>query len=687
MYFIYNECILFKGAVNMYLKDDLFDLSNTVFNHLPFPTFMTNRDGHIIWWSREAERQFGYQLEDLQGSKAPLFNEHTYGHLTANWETILHQDEPIRFSPVTLYSKDKNSTKTSIVVKSIFLNDDHYVFFQIESNTIQDTEESSFLELQLLKKGLSKSFMVAYLDKEGLILHANEMFLKRSNWTPKRIIGKTFWQLFPNTSQHIAIADKIMSTLQKGQVFQDTVEKMTKSGESYWVELIAIPITNTENHTLYHLLLEEEITEKKLIQSRLEQIAYVDTETGLLSRHRLEENVDEYIQDDKYFSFVSLSIDQFYTLKEIFNDQTESQLLNEFTKRLKIYFEESIIARAGRNEFTIITTLGEWFIQGFVHYLKQNPIYLDNKIVAITVSGAITRYPEDQQSYLHLLKANDMKIQRVKLEGGGMIASLSSSDHHKLTRRAQIEKRLLEALNHRNLHVLYLPQKDVLTNKITSVEALVRWEDDILGIVSPEELIPIAEETGLINEIGAFMLEKVCEQAAIWQQKGIPLKVSFNSSIREFRDKNMVKTIRNVLEKYKCPPELLQIEFTEKFALEAEAEKSIIQQMQTLQQDGVVFVLDDFGTGYASLRYLQLLPISKLKIDKSFVSSIIQQEKLQKLIQGLIQFGQSLDVHVVAEGVETGEQYELLKQMGCDSAQGFYISRPIPAEEVEALLK
>ncbi|SES01519.1 EAL domain-containing protein [Psychrobacillus sp. OK032] len=671
----------------MYLKDELLDLSNTVFSHLPFPTFMTNRDGQIIWWSREAEKQFGYHLEDLQGPRAPLFNEHTYGHLTANWESILHQDDPVRFSPVILYSKDRHPMKTSIVAKSILLNDDYYVFFQIESNTIQDTESSSFAELQLLKKGLSKSFMVAYLDQEGLILHANEMFLKRSNWTPKRIIGKTFWQLFPNSSHHIAIADKIIDTLQKGQIFQDTVEKITKDGVSYWVNLIALPITNTENNTLYHLLLEEEITEKKLIQTRLEQIAYVDTETGLMSRHRLEELVNEFIQNDKYFSFVFLSIDQFYTLKEIFNDQTESQLLNEFTKRLKIYFEESIVARAGRDEFAIITTLGEWYIQGFIQYLKQNPIYLDNKVVPITVSGAITRYPEDQQTYLHLLKATDTKIQKVKLEGGGMIANLSPSDHHKLTRRAQIEKRLLEALNQQDLHVLYLPQKDLLTNKITAVEALVRWDDDVLGIVSPEELIPIAEETGLINKIGSFMLEKVCEQAAIWQQKGIPIKVSFNSSIREFRDKNMVKTIRTILDKYNCSPKLLQIEFTEKFALEAEAEKSIIGQMQTLQQDGVVFVLDDFGTGYASLRYLQLLPISKLKIDKSFVSSIMQQERLQKLVQGLIQFGQSLDVDVVAEGVETEEQYALLKQMGCDSVQGYYISRPIPAEDVEALLK
>ena len=382
-----------------------------------------------------------------------------------------------------------------------------------------------------------------------------------------------------------------------------------------------------------------------------------------------------------------IGIDQFYTLKEIFNDQTETKMLNEFTKRLKIYFEDSIIARSGRDDFAIVTPLSDWYIQGFANYLKQNPIYLDSKIIPITVSGAITRYPEDQQSYLHLLKATTNTIQKVKLEGGSMIATLSKSDHSKLSRKVQIEKRLLEALNHRDLHVMFLPQQDVKTGtRITSVEALVRWEDSVLGTVSPEELIPIAEETGLINEIGQFMLEKSCEQAAIWAQKGMPIKVSFNSSIREFRDKNMVKTIRKVLEKYKCSPELIQIEFTEKFALEAEAEKAIVQQIQKLQQDGIVFVLDDFGTGYASLRYLQMLPIGKLKIDKSFINSVTKHEKLEKLVQGLVQFGQSLDLQVVAEGVENAEQFALLKRVGCDAVQGYYISPPISAEEVERML-
>ncbi|MEK3978899.1 EAL domain-containing protein [Psychrobacillus sp. FSL K6-2836] len=670
----------------MFLKEESLDLSNTVFSHLPTPSFMTNNEGKIVWWSQEAEKQFGYSINDLQDTDVPLFTDYTQGHFTANWEAILHTEDPFEVSPVVLYSKDKKAIKTSIVAKSFAWQDMRYVLFQIKTDTNNLMELSAFHELQLIKKGLSDSFMLLYIDREGLIMHANDKFLKKSAWTPKRIIGKSFWQLLPDNPENIAIGNQIITKLRDGKVFQAAVEKITKDGTIYWVNLLGIPVSNTQNNTPYFLLLEEEITEKKLMQTKLEQIAYVDTETGLLSRHRLEEVVNEYIEEKKSFSFVFISIDQFYTLKEIFNDQTETKMLNEFTKRLKIYFEDSIIARSGRDDFAIVTPLSDWYIQGFSNYLKQNPIYLDSKIIPITISGAITRYPEDQQSYLHLLKATTNTIQKVKLEGGSMIATLSKSDHSKLSRKVQIEKRLLEALNHNDLHVMFLPQKDVKTGAITSVEALVRWEDSVLGTVSPEELIPIAEETGLINEIGQFMLEKSCEQAAIWQRKGIPIKVSFNSSIREFRDKNMVKTIRKVLEKYNCSPELIQIEFTEKFALEAEAEKAIVQQIQKLQQDGIVFVLDDFGTGYASLRYLQMLPIGKLKIDKSFINSITQHEKLEKLVQGLVQFGQSLDLQVVAEGVETAEQFELLKQVGCDAVQGYYVSLPISAEEVEEML-
>ena len=208
----------------------------------------------------------------------------------------------------------------------------------------------------------------------------------------------------------------------------------------------------------------------------------------------------------------------------------------------------------------------------------------------------------------------------------------------------------------------------------------------MIGVVSPDELIPIAEETGLINNIGSFMLERACEQALIWKKAGHDLKVSINSSVREFRDKNMAKSILEMIAKTGCPANLLQIEITEKFALEAEAATSIAQQMRKLENEGISFILDDFGTGYGSFRYMQILPIDTVKIDKTFTNSLLKSEKSQKLMNGMVQLGKSMELKVVAEGVETAEQADLLITYGCDAIQGYYISKPVTSDEIEALL-
>ena len=271
--------------------------------------------------------------------------------------------------------------------------------------------------------------------------------------------------------------------------------------------------------------------------------------------------------------------------------------------------------------------------------------------------------------------------------GGDNIVSLSKATHKALNRKSIVEKRLLLALDQKNLKVLYQPQLDLTTGKISAVEALVRWDDEEIGVVSPDELIPIAEETGLINNIGSFMIEKACEQALAWRDAGIHLKISINSSVREFRDKNMATSILETLERTGCPANLLQIEITEKFALEAEAETSIIKQMRILENEGIVFALDDFGTGYASFRYMQLLPIQILKIDQTFTNSLLKSEKSQRLIHGMVQLGKSMNLTVLAEGVETAEQQQLLESYGCDVVQGYFISKPVAQQDIARLYK
>ncbi|HEY4623218.1 MAG TPA: EAL domain-containing protein, partial [Solibacillus sp.] len=372
-------------------------------------------------------------------------------------------------------------------------------------------------------------------------------------------------------------------------------------------------------------------------------------------------------------------------LPMIHHDLDDSSLVVEFTKRMKMYFQDSTMARINENEFVVITPLPEWFTQGFLTYLQQNPIYNGNVAVPLSISGGMTRYPEDQTTFSQLMKASLATIATVREAGGDRIVSLSKSSHAAINRKSIVERRLLQALDQKNLHVLYQPQLDIQSGTVTAVEALVRWDDEEIGVVSPDELIPIAEETGLINNIGSFMLERACEQATAWKKAGHNIKVSINSSVREFRDKNMAKSILDTLERTGCPANLLQIEITEKFALEAEAENSIIKQMRTLENEGIIFALDDFGTGYGSFRYMQLLPISIVKIDQTFTSAL-KSEKTQLLVNGMVQLGKSMNLRVVAEGVETEEQQQLLTSFGCDAVQGFYISKPVTSSEISNLI-
>jgi len=652
-------------------------------DRVPFPMMLANKELTVLWWSIEAEKIFGFTSEEVVGLHHPFLEENRLAIQTSIWEQVLHSNKPVRLEKISLHTKQGKPVQVSVIVNSMTIDDELCFMFVYEIGNYHTVDQPAFnQELASLKNGLDETFMLTYLNVDGLITYANALFIKTSKWTPKRVIGKSFWQLFPEHTTDTGV-NQIWHALKSNRVWQGSVEKVSRDGDAYWVDMTAIPVLALNGEPLYFAILEKDITEKRLLQMHLEQIAYVDPETGLMNRHHLESIVSEMITEKRNFSFLYLDIDKFYTLKDMHDEGSDTTLLVEFAKRMKMYFQDSHIARVGEDEFVVITPLSDWFTHGFLTYLKQHPIYIRNKAVPISISGGITRYPEDQSTFLHLMKASSATIHKVKQQGGGNIVSLSKASHEALSRKTIIEKRLLEALNHKDLQVVYQPQVDLHTGKMETVEALVRWEDKVLGTVAPNELIPIAEETGLIHDIGTFMLEQACRQAAAWYEEGNARKISINTSVREFRDKNMVKLVRRSLEEAGCPAHLIQIEITEKFALEAESEKSIIRQMYQLQNEGIAFVLDDFGTGYASFRYLQLLPISELKIDRTFISGILQQEKLQKLVCGLIQFGKSMDIRVVAEGVETKEQYDLLKELGCDAIQGYFISRPVPAIELK----
>ncbi|MGY4793784.1 EAL domain-containing protein [Lysinibacillus fusiformis] len=664
-----------------------FTIDEHYLNSLPFPAIIINQDGQATVWGKSAEHLIGLSANDIKGNTTPSIHENLLRQLPVEtFQSILQNEDSTYLEKIQVHTTSNAEITTALLAKPFTDEGERFIlliFMLPELMTQAISHCSTFVNL---KQGLDATFMTVTLDHDGFILECNNEFLKTSQWTPKRVIGKTFWQLFPDNETSEKITHTIWRNLNNGHTWQGEVEKVTKTGQSYWVLLTAIPLVNLETNEQQFILIEKDVTKSKTIQHQLEKIAYIDTETGLMNAHRLEKVIANMIDDERHFSFVYLSIDKFYTLKELHDQQIDQSLIVEFTNRIKMYFQDSTMARINENDFVVITPLSEWFIQGFLSYLQQHPIYSGNIAVPISISGGITRYPEDQSTFSQLMKASIATISTVREAGGDKIVSLSTATHKALNRKALIEKRLLQALDQKNLKVLYQPQIDVYSGKVTAVEALVRWEDEEIGVVKPDELIPIAEETGLINNIGSFMLEKACEQALLWKKAGYDLKVSINSSVREFRDKNMAKSILEMITKTGCPANLLQIEITEKFALEAEAATSIAQQMRKLENEGISFVLDDFGTGYGSFRYMQILPIDTLKIDQTFTNSLLKSEKSQKLMHGMVQLGKSMELKVVAEGVETAEQADLLITYGCDAIQGYYISKPVTPEEIELLL-
>lgn len=539
-------------------------------------------------------------------------------------------------------------------------------------------------ELPYIMDSLVQFFMVTNTDSEGLITYTNHNFLVTSNWTPKRILGKSFWQMFSESEENQAQAHAIWNFISNGKSWFGTAEKMSRNGEPYYVKMMAIPTMNDDGSLDSAMFLELDITDDVELQEKLQQIAFIDFETGLMSRHKLETMVNENIKENKHFSFVYIAIDHYYTLKDLQSYDSESVLIQEFTNRLKRFFQGDPIARIGVSQFVVLSSFGEWFVQGFLEFLKEQPIYIENQSLPLSISGGIVRFPEDQQSYTHLIKAALATTKNITEQGGGRISSLSVESHKVLNRRSIIDKKMLTALDHRNLQVVYQPQLDIATGKVQVYEALVRWEDDELGQIPPDELIPIAEENGLIHAIGAYVIEEAANLAVKLMNDKPDISISVNTSVREFSNSSQMREkLTTILEETMCPADKIQLEITEKFAFQAEQEQAIVKQMKALQEAGIQFILDDFGTGYASFRYMQNLPISKVKIDKVFIQSLLTMPKTRQLVEGMILFGKSMGLYVIAEGVETEEQFEALKEMGVDAVQGYYIGKPMKESDID----
>lgn len=526
-------------------------------------------------------------------------------------------------------------------------------------------------------------------DLQGQFSSVNPAFEKTFGYSKAEIIGKSALKFImskdvPKVRMHFLKA-------LKGREQYYSIHIKIKSGETNLFELKNIPIiVNGECVGIYGI--GRNITEQRKIEEKITELAYFDHDTGLPNRMKFTEQLETMMlrakKKKRMLAVLSVDIDRFKIINDSLGHFAGDMILKEIAYRIeKVLPSGAYIGRFGGDKFTVALSK-DVHVDDVMKTAKlilqeiANPVFHKGQDYFVTASIGVSFYPEDGLDEQTLLKNADIAMNLSKNHGGNRVTFFSTEMNDKAMNRLELESYLRKALQKNEFYLMFQPLIDLNTGEIFGSEALIRWNHPNHGLISPGDFIPLAEETGLIEEIGSWVLRTACKQNKKWQSLGNEnLSVSVNVSAYQFQQPGFLKEVKRALNESKLEPHSLTLELTESTML-SNVDYSI-QTMQALQNLGVKVSIDDFGTGYSSLSYLKDLPINTLKIDRSFINNLRVDTSDIAIVKAIITMGHGLEVKVLAEGVETKEQIELLKELKCHYAQGYYIHRPLLITDFE----
>jgi diguanylate cyclase (GGDEF)-like protein/PAS domain S-box-containing protein len=528
---------------------------------------------------------------------------------------------------------------------------------------------------------------VIMILSDGVVVEINSAGTRLFGRPADAIIGMLAVTLF--------VADSVPAFLRRIEMpdqpesWSDEIEILTASGKHVAVEIACEAIEFRGKPALAVALLD--LTERKRDAARIRHLAHHDALTDLPGRllllERLRRAIDaavlraEAAQDPGYVAVLVLNLDRFKPLNDAFGHAGGDAVLREVARRILAQIDPAeTLARTGGDEFVLVLPDARnparvfAFATGLIETL-QAPLALDGKRVTLGASIGIALWPADGGSPEDLVRAADSAMHRVKAEAPGTARFFEPGVDADLHARHVLEQDLRHAVERGEMALYYQPLVDCRTGVIDGFEALLRWRHPRRGVISPGEFIPIAEESGLVVRIGQWVIEQACAAAALWAE---PYRVSVNVSAAQFRSADLPAIVAAALLRSGLPPARLELEITESaFMDQAEATIRILHRMQSL---GVRLALDDFGTGFSTLSYLRVFPFDKVKIDQSFVPEIGQNKDATTIVDGIITLCHNLGLSVLVEGVETAQQLEVLRRLGCDQVQGYLLGRPEPEE-------
>jgi diguanylate cyclase (GGDEF)-like protein/PAS domain S-box-containing protein len=539
---------------------------------------------------------------------------------------------------------------------------------------------------------------ILLVDAEtGRLTHANYSLRRRLGYSVEEIVGLKLTDILIETivDADRAAIDCITNTRSRPR----PLKQRCKSGELLDVEVTVSPIEIDGRQMLSYIahdVTERNHIELKLLrnQQRLDYLAHHDSLTELPNRLFLRSYLGQALQDcnaDGGFAVLLLDLDNFKLINDSYGHNVGDELLVEVAQRLRgLVGRRGIVARLGGDEFVIVlrdVVARDVAASGAdaVVRLLTTPLRVAGRVINSSVSIGVTLYPEDSCDLDSVLRNADLAMYKAKEAGRSSIRFFEAEMKKQVWQRLTMEQALRDALNREQFVVYYHPQITIATRRIVALEALVRWAHPKLGLVLPSKFIPIAEESGLIVPLGEHILRAVCQQVVQWQAANVPtVPVGVNWSAVQLQRQSVAEVVPRILRETGMQPKLLSLEITEG-ALMRNMQRHAAA-LQRLREIGVRIQIDDFGTGYSSLSYLRKLPIDTLKIDRSFINHVAENALDRAIVSAILSMAKSLGLRVVAEGVETAAQLEVLNRYGCEIAQAFYFSPPLPADQCRTLL-